>query len=399
MVKYLDRDKFRIFVITRKPVSTESLVKLDRVFEVEVEGEVFSRSSGYRYLMYVLLASYWRKFPFRFGRYIRNSWALNATNVCDGLIRAEKSEGRTCVVIGTFCPLDALAAASSVAYRHDIPLIQDFRDGLGFEPIGAQSRAAIWAKAALEKRLCLNAVCLTAVTVPIVDYLKQRYISDRVRYLPNGYDPSDFDKPDSYFGRVSSKYFGRAAFSGKFVIGHFGQISVSDPTSLETLRRFARCLENMDEIVQSKIHFVFMGKLTPVEITILSELKVSVSVLKSRSRIAAIELMRRVDGLLLLTGSRSSVATGKIYDYLALSKKIIHVSRVHNEAQRIIAGRIGVYHYLLDDLADAEVPKIDWRNIVDGSMPETPAPLEYSKVVLARNLESMVIGLLENGVV
>jgi hypothetical protein len=47
--------------------------------------------------------------------------------------------------------------------------------------------------------------------------------------------------------------------------------------------------------------------------------------------------MKRCDKLLLLTGSRASCATGKLFEYLAAGADVLCISAVHNAATDILA--------------------------------------------------------------
>ena len=62
----------------------------------------------------------------------------------------------------------------------------------------------------------------------------------------------------------------------------------------------------------------------------------SISVLEPVERRLALQLMRRCDKLLLLTGSRASCATGKLFEYLAAGADILCISAVHNAATGIL---------------------------------------------------------------
>ena len=190
LLKYVNANKYKLFVITQPNPLAEPVVAPENI--VEVEGKTFSRATGFRYLLYVMLCSFWKTLPFRIGHLNMNSWAINAALAADSLIAKEQAEGNRCIVLGTFCPLDAVVASSCVASRNDVTLIQDFRDGLGFEPIGNQSFPALWVKRVLENRIVAGATGMLAVSDPIVNYLREKYPDKQVVKISNGFDREDF---------------------------------------------------------------------------------------------------------------------------------------------------------------------------------------------------------------
>jgi hypothetical protein len=62
-----------------------------------------------------------------------------------------------------------------------------------------------------------------------------------------------------------------------------------------------------------------------------------VAILGQVERRLALQLMKRCDRLLLLTGSRASCATGKLFEYLAAGVDVVCVSGVRNAATAILA--------------------------------------------------------------
>ena len=120
------------------------------------------------------------------------------------------------------------------------------------------------------------------------------------------------------------------------LIGHFGRIGASDGSASKSLDYLVDALNESTEASANR-HLMLVGELTEAELASLQRASFSVSVLGPVERTLALQLMKRCDKLLLLTGSRASCATGKLFEYLAAGADIVCVSGVHNAATAILA--------------------------------------------------------------
>jgi glycosyltransferase involved in cell wall biosynthesis len=189
----------------------------------------------------------------------------------------------------------------------------------------------------IERRVLAASRLITSVSGPLVEDFRRRYPDKTTEVLPNGYDPADFSAlvNDTDSEAQASAILARHVPGGAMLIGHFGRIGASDASASGSLD----CLiEAMNESIDASanVHVMFVGELTPSERTSMERANFSISVLEPVERRLALQLMRRCDKLLLLTGSRASCATGKLFEYLAAGADILCISAVHNAATGIL---------------------------------------------------------------
>jgi glycosyltransferase involved in cell wall biosynthesis len=175
------------------------------------------------------------------------------------------------------------------------------------------------------------------VSRPLVDDFRRRYPDKTTATLPNGFDPADFAASgnDSGNTRQATAILAQHVPAGALLIGHFGRIGASDASASKSLDYLVDALNGSIETAADR-HLMFVGELTRSERATLERAKFSVSVLAPVERGLALELMKRCDKLLLLTGSRASCATGKLFEYLAAGAPIVCISGVPNEATAIL---------------------------------------------------------------
>ena len=394
LLKYLDPAKYRVFVFTRAPVSGTHVTDPSSVLEVTVfplAGHCVGSESSTSSSLSTLAAAFIRPLPFMFSRHGASprAWFVSALAEADRLCREKLAEGERCVAIGTYSPIDALIAAASLANRYGIDCLQDFRDGLVFEPLGKSGWVRNTLRKLIERRVLAVSGLITSVSGPLVEDFRRRYPGKTTQVLPNGYDPADFaaliDDPDSK--ERAAAMLARHVPTNAMLIGHFGRIGASDASASVTLDKF---IDAMNESIapSANIHVMFVGELTELERTSIKRANFSISVLEPVERRLALQLMKRCDKLLLLTGSRASCATGKLFEYLAAGADILCISAVHNAAtdiltetgagQTLLTSQIGAGS---DALRKVLSPRVDHTNRDIGA---------YSKVEQAGMLDSWI---------
>ena len=343
LLKYLDPAKYRVFVFTREPASGAHVINVSSALEVTVfrlSGHCVGSESSASSSLFALAAAFIRPLPFMFSKYgaPQRAWFVSALAQADRLCREKLAAGERCVAIGTYSPIDALIAAASLANRYGIDCLQDFRDGLVFEPLGKSGWLRSTLRKLIERRVLAVSGLITSVSGPLVEDFRRRYPGKTTQVLPNGYDPADFaallDDADSE--ERATAILARHVPANAMLIGHFGRIGASDASASVTLENF---IEAMNESIppSATIHVMFVGELTPSERTSIKRANFSISVLEPVERRLALQLMKRCDKLLLLTGSRASCATGKLFEYLAAGADVLCISAVHNAATDILA--------------------------------------------------------------
>ena len=343
LLKYLDPAKYRVFIFTREPASGVRATDLSSALDVTVfplSGHCVGSESSASSSLLTLAAAFIRPLPFAFSRYGASprAWFVSALAEADRLCREKLAVGERCVAIGTYSPIDALIAAASLASRYGIACLQDFRDGLVFEPLGKSGWWRSMLRKLIERRVLAVNGLVTSVSGPLVEDFRRRYPGKTTEVLPNGYDPADFAAllSDADSEQQAAAILAQHVPAGATLIGHFGRIGASDGSASASLDYF---IDAMNESVAASvpIHVMFVGELTRSERASMERANFSLSVLEPVERKLALQLMKRCDKLLLLTGTRASCATGKLFEYLAAGADILCVSAVHNAATEILA--------------------------------------------------------------
>jgi glycosyltransferase involved in cell wall biosynthesis len=342
LLKYLDPAKYRVFVFTRGPASGIYAADLPSGLDVTVfplSGHCVGSESSTLSSLLTLAAAFIRPLPFLLSKFVAQprAWLVSALVAADRLCHEKMAQGERCVVIGTYSPIDALIAAASLASRHHIACLQDFRDGLVFEALGKPGWLRNTLRTLIEQRVLAVSSLITSVSGPLVDDFRQRYPDKTTQVLPNGFDPSDFAAlvNDADTEAQADAILERHVPEGSMLIGHFGRIGASDGSASTSLGCFIRAMNESVEAA-GNIHVLFVGELTLSERALMDRANFSISVLEPVERRLALQLMKRCDRLLLLTGSRASCATGKLFEYLAAGADILCVSAVRNAATDIL---------------------------------------------------------------
>jgi glycosyltransferase involved in cell wall biosynthesis len=198
---------------------------------------------------------------------------------------------------------------------HGTPWVADFRDGWRFEPTRPRFPLAAQRAldAALERTVATRADAVVAVTPPITQDLRDRFGADAVT-ITNGFDPdeaaSDWQPPLAA-DRHSLVYTGSLAYAGN---------------SAEPLVRALDRLQREQPAVSERLDVVIAGPTTAAERESLTARGARLLGRLPRERTLA--LQRAADSLLLIAGDhRPSVATGKLYEYLAADRPILVLGR------------------------------------------------------------------------
>lgn len=341
LLKYLDPMKYRVFVFTRASGALDIAVPPGQDVSIfPLSGHCVGSESSTMASLQILAAAFMRSLPFMLsnGKARARPWFAQALTEADRLCRERLAAGERCVVIGTYSPVDALIAAASLASRYRLGCVQDFRDGLVFESLGKPGWLRTSVRKLIEGRVVAASGLITSVSRPLVDDFRRRYPGKTTAMLPNGYDPADFAAlgNDARGDEQAAAILARHVPAGAQLIGHFGRIGASDGSASKSLDYFVDALNECVEASADR-HVMFVGELTRAELASLKRARFSVSVLEPVERTLALQLMKRCDKLLLLTGSRASCATGKLFEYLATGTDVVCVSGVRNEATAILA--------------------------------------------------------------
>jgi glycosyltransferase involved in cell wall biosynthesis len=293
-------------------------------------------------------------------------------------LRVSKHQAFDCVIT-TSPPQSAHVVGDVLRRRRGLSWIAELRDGWTFEPPRAdwplgQQRSL---DERLERRLLQRADALVGVTAPIVEDLRDR-LGLRAELITNGFDPdelasgADCDDPLLDQERHSFVHTGRMAVGG------------ASP------RPLLEALSLLDADASGRLELVLAGPLTADELELTGGLEPLVRVVGSLERKRALELQRAADTLLVVTegGTRRSVSTGKLFEYLAAGRPILVLGE-ETEAARIVA-ETGA-----GTATSATSPPEIARALVEATSPGVPdrdaAALErYSWPVLAAQYAELI---------
>lgn len=218
--------------------------------------------------------------------------------------------------------------------RRGIPWIAELRDGWRFDrPRGdwpLKSQRALDSR--LEGSVMREADAVVAVTSSIAEDLERRF-GRSVELITNGFDPEDVDRGDSDF----------LVDPQRFSLVHTGSMGFTGATARHLVDAL-RLLQDEAPETTAGLEVVFAGLLSRDEADLLesAELARIVRCVGALERPDVLRLQRSADALLVVTegAKRPSVATGKLFEYLATSRPILVLGE-ETEAGRIVraAGR------------------------------------------------------------
>jgi glycosyltransferase involved in cell wall biosynthesis len=241
-------------------------------------------------------------------------------------LRLARARRFDCVV--TSSPPQSAHLVGLALKRAGLRWIADFRDGWSFEPHrqGWPTRPQRVADARLERRVARRADAAVAVTEPIADDLRRR-LGVRVETITNGFDPED-EVDDA----------GPAGLDpNRIPVVHTGRVAAAR-SSLEPVLDAVRRLRAETPEAADRLELVLAGPLSAEERQLIAapDVKATVSSLGQLPRPAVLALQRRAACLLVITEGdrRRSVATGKLFEYLAARRPVLVLGE-GTEAARI----------------------------------------------------------------
>ncbi len=253
-------------------------------------------------------------------------WLKPAVAAAESLI---KSENIDCIV-STSPPETSHLVAGKLKSKFGVPWLADFRDGWTFEPPRnefpvSRRRSARMLK--MEARTLDRADAVTSATLPINQDFIARYPArrERLHYLPNGFDPENERKDAPTSGEKKLRFL----FTGRFSLS-------SEEITPEYLFEGLRIAAAKEPALARTGEFTLMGQFTDGEKALANGLEGMVNWRPFADRSAAIALQHRAAVNVLVTSrARKSVATGKVYEYLAARRPILALAE-GNEAERIV---------------------------------------------------------------
>ena len=239
-------------------------------------------------------------------------------------------------IFASYPLIEALEIGIALSEKYQLPLISDFRDGLLFESLEADKllcEANLLYYQAVEAQTVLASKLILTVSEPISSYFRDHYAHSNVRTLHNGFDPNDI-APDTSFAMkpdvINIVHTGRLELSRLDTAGR--------GRGVDALSTSLQILSKRSPEIMMKLNFHFVGQLSQPEHDCLAPF-VSQGIVYlwgQQSRAIALGFQTKADVLLLITApDMSSIATGKLFEYLAANKPILALTR-GTEAERIV---------------------------------------------------------------
>ncbi|MCF8226929.1 MAG: glycosyltransferase family 4 protein [Bacteroidales bacterium] len=225
----------------------------------------------------------------------------------------------------------------------------------------------------LERRVLHHAAMVTTVSASLQQLLAEKIRTgmEKIRILPNGFDPDDF------------KNLSPPA-SGKFVITYVGTLAESYPLEafLEAFKRF------LDSHPGTLLRFI--GTLAPVQKKKIGKLPPqNIEMIPYVEHRTAIEYMSSSSALLLIIPrhqNNKGIVTGKLFEYLAVARPVLFLGPEDGDGAEIIrrSGAGKVSHP--EDTDKIMEILSEWKN----RMPEIIPNIEFSRKNLTGQLATML---------
>ncbi len=272
----------------------------------------------------------WQKARLALGldRGVYEYWRNAALNQAVEIIARVKPDA----ILASYPCVEALEIGVALSEKFGLPLISDFRDGLLFESLEVDRLAHPTTRRyyeTIEAKVIEKSRLVITVSEPISAYFRQQYAHANVMTLHNGFDLDDII-PDININLPD----------GIINIVHTGRLSASEKgRGVDALCDALRILLANSPELSTKFQLHFVGLLSQAEQICFAPL-VAQNVVKiwgHQPRAKALAFQHKANVLLLITApDKASVATGKIFEYLAAAKPILGLTR-GTEAARIIA--------------------------------------------------------------
>jgi glycosyltransferase involved in cell wall biosynthesis len=201
-----------------------------------------------------------------------------------------------------------------------VPWVADLRDGWTFDPSRPRYPTAAQRRldARLEALVARRADAVVGVTAPIAEDLAER-LGARATTITNGFDPELVAGADGDAARLLDPRRHSLVHTG--TVGYAGRGRSFDPL-VEAVAR----LRERAPAVAERLELVFAGPAAAHERELLESpaLRGVVTLVGSVPHATALGLQRAADSLLVVAGEQHrSVATGKLYEYLAAGRPIL----------------------------------------------------------------------------
>ncbi len=228
------------------------------------------------------------------------------------------------IMWATYPPVEGLMIGVKISKRFGIPLVVDFRDGMVYEHTIREPFLVKWRNRITEAYVIKNATNIISVTDALTQYFRNAYPNTSALTISNGFDKDDWKLDVN--GKLDDKI--NIVYTGRFTGSSF------DRSILPLLK--AIDLLNMNE--KDKLKFHLVGKLEDKEIQILKHPKYNklFNIVGFVNWEDSLRYQLLSDVLLLVTGAgKKSVATGKLFEYMAARKPIFALAK-NNAAEEII---------------------------------------------------------------
>ncbi|MEX1141156.1 MAG: glycosyltransferase family 4 protein [Thermoleophilaceae bacterium] len=301
------------------------------------------------------------------------TWAPFVLGAALRLVRGRRFDA----VLTTSGP-ESLHLVGLALARRGLPWVADFRDGWGFESLRDWPTSPQWALDRwLERQVVNRADGVCAVTEPIAADMRERFGVDAWT-ITNGYDPEDPALADAPSFRPEP---------GVHRVLHSGRMGSSEHDPGPVVEAL-RLLDRDSPRLAATVRLSFAGPLTAGERELLTAPDVAdrVELLGTLPRPEVLARQRAADSLLLLTsGKRLSVATGKLYEYLHAGRPVLVLGE-STEAARIVGeAGAGIAVPVDDPAAIARA----LERIVAGEVAPTSAPEQYGYPAIAARLAEL----------
>jgi len=303
--KYLNREKFNVYVLTKQTGEEIPAQKVLGDVEVfRVSDKAFFRRAEFdrktNFLLHVLKVSYNRVFDYFFTD-AYYAWRKNSITAVIGLLKNKKID----VMLSSYAPLASHLVALELKKKFGhIKWIADFRDEMSKNPfLSDRMRKKL---AYFELGILRYADAVTAVSRPILNDFRNMCVSERMMFaeVRNGYD-FELKRTPSDKKKITIKYVGSI----------YGQITPS---------QFFKALECLvDEGKMEDISVEMIGVMKRVNVP--TKLKKYIRITGKVPHHEAVKHMQESDLLLLLHPGygRKGIHTGKLYEYMASLKPIL----------------------------------------------------------------------------
>ena len=228
-----------------------------------------------------------------------------------------------------------------------IPWIADMRDGWMFEPYleirqikGLRQRIEL----AMERFLISRADSVSTVTQPLIDDLTNRLSvpKNKVFLIPNGFDIDEWNIPGRYIDEARNHL---EDTKNKMLMVHMGRLSAARiDRDASPFFRALHSLKISNPGLSNQLAVFLVGTTHGSEVDTVKSLNLDDVVhfhpLLPKSE--AIAMMKAADVLLLVTSpSQKSIATSKLFDYMAADKPVLALTQGNAATEIVMQTGIG----------------------------------------------------------